>query len=89
MNIVVSELLRLLSADDMSHTMARRPIVLVVDVVNQPNSHPSSALARIGVANPVVQHADRSFTPMRSSWVHSKPTAAAASVQPHQLQPRG
>jgi hypothetical protein len=46
--------------------------------------HPSSGLARIGAANPVEQRADRSFTPMRASWVYSKPTAAAASVQPLQ-----
>ena len=55
----------------------------------RPNLHPSSGLARVGVANPVGQRADRSFTPMRSSWVCSKPTAAAASVQPLQAQPRG
>ena len=50
----------------------------------RPNLHPSSGLARIGAANPIEQRADRSFTPMRASWVCSKPTAAAASVQPLQ-----
>ena len=34
-------------------------------------------------------NADRYFTPMRPSSVYSKPTAAPAYVQPHQLQPRG
>ena len=55
----------------------------------RPSSHPSPGLARSRAANPVVQRADRSFTPMRSSSVCSKPTAAAASVQPLQAQPRG
>jgi hypothetical protein len=55
----------------------------------QTSSHPSPALACIGTANPVVQRANRSFTPMQPSSVYSKPTAAPASVQPHQLQPRG
>src|SRR3984893_6627064 len=48
----------------------------------RPNSHPSSGSARIGAANPVVQRADRSFTPMRPSSVYSKPTATPASVPP-------
>ena len=50
----------------------------------RPNLHPSSTSARIGTANPVEQRAYRSFTPMRASWVCSKPTAAAASGQPLQ-----
>jgi hypothetical protein len=39
--------------------------------------------------NPVVQRDDHALTPMRSSSVCSKPTAAAASVQPLQAPPRG
>ena len=53
----------------------------------RPHSHPSSGLARIGTANPVGQRADRSFTPMRSSWLRRKPTAAATAVKPLKPSP--
>ena len=55
----------------------------------RPSSHPSSGSARSRAANPVVQRADRSFTPMRPSSVYSKPTAAPLLSNLIQAQPRG